>query len=260
MSALAVSGLGIAVGETWLLRDVDISVSPGELVIVLGPNGAGKSTLLHALAGDSTPSEGRVELGGQRVSDMSLAELARDRAVVTPPKPVAFDYSVRDIVGLGWQGGPSGDAREREEALSRIMVTVEIEHLADRVYRTLSSGEKQRVQFARALLQVHRPEGTADVRYLLLDEPTANLDVRHAIALLDSLRTLSEQRVGILAIVHDLDLGARFADRIVLLAGGRVVASGTPETVMTAERLTRVYGTPVHVEHNETLGRLTVLT
>ena len=247
-------------GDATLVEGVDVDVVPGELTVVLGPNGAGKSTLLSALAGDRTPDGGVVRLAGTPLERISLQRQAELRAVIGPPTPLAFDFTTADVVAMGWVQGERYGPGGRDDALEQVLTRCKLASLRDRVYVTLSSGERQRVQFARGLLQIWRPASDDTPRWLLLDEPTSNLDIAHAIGLLDILREAARSGVGVLAIVHDLNLGVRYADRIALLACGRLVAAGTPETVMTPDRLSRVYGTPVFVEHNPSLGRLTVLT
>jgi len=144
-------------------------------------------------------------------------------------------------------------------ALDAVLEACELGALAQRAFHSLSSGEQQRAQFARGWLQLWRPPEDRAPRWLLLDEPNANLDVAHGLALLEDLRSLAGHGLGVLAVLHDLDLAVRYADRIVLLDGGEVVACGTPESVMTADRLSAVYGTPVHVEQHAALERLVVI-
>ena len=257
---LSADNVTVRAGDATLLDGIDVDVVPGELTVVLGPNGAGKSTLVSALAGDRRPDAGVVRLAETPLEHIPLQRQAELRAVIGPPVALAFDFTTTDVVAMGWVHGERFGARAREEAVEDVLARCELAPLRDRVYMTLSSGERQRVQFARGLLQIWRLPGDSTPRWLLLDEPTSNLDIAHALGLLDALKEEARCGVGVLAIVHDLDLGVRYADRIVLLAGGRVVAAGAPESVMTRERLTEVYGTPVLVEHNPTLGRLTVLT
>jgi len=257
---LAAEALTVRKGGRELLADVTLSVAPGELLVVLGPNGAGKSTLLNTLAGDQPPTAGAIHLGETALEDLSLEQLATLRAVVSAPPVLAFDFTVRDVVAMGWVHDERFGAGIAEAALDETLATCGLTGLAGRVFMTLSAGERQRVQFARGLLQLWRPPGDPSPRWLLLDEPTANLDVAFAIALLEALRALTRQGIGALAVVHDLDLGVRFADRVLLLAQGRTEAIGPPEAVMTTQRLTRVYGTPVHVEHHPRLDRLVVLS
>ena len=257
--SLAVHGVSVRRGSRALLASVSVAVEPGELVVVVGPNGAGKSTLLSVLAGDLRPDEGAVTIGGSSLHGLSLAERARLRAVVGPPPALAFDYTVSDVVAMGWLHGERFGHAAPGQALDAVLEACELRSLAGRAFHSLSSGEQQRAQFARGWLQLWRPPEERTPRWLLLDEPNANLDVAHGLALLEDLRRLAGKGLGVLAVLHDLDLAARYADRIVLLDGGRVVAAGPPESVMTADRLSAVYGTPVHVEHHAALERLVVI-
>jgi len=257
--SLAADGVSVRRGPATLLASVSVAVEPGELVVVVGPNGAGKSTLLSLLAGDLRPDEGAVTLGGHPLRGLSLAERARRRAVVGPPPALAFDYTVSDVVAMGWLHGERYGHVAPVQALDAVLEACELVPLAGRAFHSLSSGEQQRAQFARGWLQLWRPSEDRTPRWLLLDEPNANLDVAHGLALLEDLRGLAGHGLGVLAVLHDLDLAARYADRIVLLDGGQVVAAGAPESVMTADRLSAVYGTPVHVEHHSALGRLVVI-
>jgi iron complex transport system ATP-binding protein len=242
-----------------ILRGVSLSLDAGELLVVVGPNGAGKSTLLNALAGDSLPTAGEVTLEGQLLGDMPLDVLAARRAVVGTPPRLAFDYTVRDVVALGWLHGERFGPGVFETALTAALEANELGHLARRTYMTLSSGERQRAEYARASLQLWRPVTDATPRWLLLDEPTANLDVAHGVTLLQSLADRARSGDGVLAVLHDLDLAARFADRVALLAGGELVALGAPGDVLTAQRLSAIYGTPIHVEQHSALRRLVVI-
>ncbi len=257
--SLAAHGVSVRRGSATLLAAVSVVIEPGELVVVVGPNGAGKSTLLALLAGDLRPDEGAVFLGEHPLHGLSLAERAALRAVVGPPPALAFDYTVSDVVAMGWVHGERFGHAVPVQALDAVLEACELGALAQRAFHSLSSGEQQRAQFARGWLQLWRPAGDRTPRWLLLDEPNANLDVAHGLALLEELRGLAGHGLGVLAVLHDLDLAARYADRIVLLDGGQVVAAGAPESVMTADRLSAVYRTPVHVEHHAALERLVVI-
>jgi iron complex transport system ATP-binding protein len=246
-------------GGREILHGVTLALHPGELLVVVGPNGAGKSTLLAALAGDSDVSGGEVCLDGRPLHDFTLDELAARRAVVGTPPRLAFDYTVRDVVAMGWLHGDSLGAGALEGALDAVLAANELADLARRTYMTLSSGERQRAEYARASLQLWQAGQGREPRWLLLDEPTANLDVAHGITMLESFAARARQGDGVLAVLHDLDLAARFADRVALLTGGELVALGTPEQVLTAERLSAVYRTPIHVEEHAKLERLVVI-
>lgn len=258
---LAGKGVGINASGRWLIQDIDIDVSPGELLVVVGPNGAGKTTLLGALAGDRSVDQGLVSLADENINDLSLGNLAGQRAVVSQPVSLAFDYTVEDVVSMGWRQTERYGEQARANALEDVLKECELVTLMDQVYMTLSSGEKQRVSYARGLLQVWRPQGdNTDARWMLLDEPTANLDIAYSVEMLESLKRYAASGLGVMAILHDLNLAARFADRVLLLDSGKTVAIGTAEEVMTSDRLSEVYRTQVLVEHNTKLNRLVVLT
>jgi iron complex transport system ATP-binding protein len=257
--SLEAINISVRRGGREILHDVSLGLHPGELLVVVGPNGAGKSTLLAALAGDSDVSAGEVCLDGRPLDSYSLDELAGRRAVVGAPPRLAFDYTVRDVVAMGWLHGESLGPGALEMALDVVLDANELTELARRTYMTLSSGERQRAEYARASLQLWQEEGRREPRWLLLDEPTANLDVAHGITMLESFASRARQGDGVLAVLHDLDLAARFADRVALLTDGELVALGTPEQVLTAQRLSAVYRTPIHVEEHAQLERLVVI-
>jgi iron complex transport system ATP-binding protein len=257
--SLCADSVAVRRGSSVLLEDVSVAVRAGELLVVVGPNGAGKSTLLRLLAGDMAPDAGEVTLAGESLAAIDLERRAALRAVVGPPPRMAFDYTVADVVAMGWLHGDRYGRAVRERALATVLRDCDLEGLGERVFMSLSSGEQQRAQFARGRLQLWRDEADIAARWLLLDEPNANLDVAHGLALLEDLKALAAGGVGVLAVLHDLDLAARFADRILLLERGRIAAAGRPGDVMTPAILSRVYGTPIHVEHHAALGRLVVI-
>jgi len=247
-------------GERCLLAGVDLELSAGEILAVVGPNGAGKSTLLGALAGDLRVDAGRVELDGQPLAEMCLAARAQRRAVVGPPPQLAFDFSVQDVVGMGWLHGERYGPSIRAHALEEVLRRCELDDMRERVFMSLSSGERQRAQFAAGWLQLWPVSDVSGSRCLLLDEPTANLDVAHALRMLTLLREIAMSGLAVMVVLHVLDLAARFADRVLLLEAGRVVSLGAPESVMNGPSLSRVYGTPIHVEHLPALDRLVVVS
>ncbi len=258
--SLAAHSISVARGGRSILRDVSLDLHPGELLVVVGPNGAGKSTLLAALAGDIGVDRGELTLEGRSLSAIGLDELAERRAVVGTPPRLAFDYTVRDVVAMGWLHGDRYGVQRFGEALNAVLEANELSDLARRTYMTLSSGERQRAEYARACLQLWRADDRpSNARWLLLDEPTANLDVAHGVTMLESFAARARAGDGVLAVLHDLDLAARFADRVALLAGGELIALGAPEDVLQADRLSAVYRTPIHVEQHEALRRLVVI-
>ncbi len=225
------------------LEDVSCRVGPGELLAVVGPNGSGKTTLVRALLGLVPVTGGRALVDGRPVQAWRRAELARVVGVVAQREDVAFPLRVREAVMMGRYArlGPlapegAADRRAVAEALERCDAT----ELADRAVDTLSGGEWQRVRVARALAQ--------EPHALVLDEPTASLDVRHEMEVFELVRQLVADGLGGLVITHHLNLAARFADRMLLLERGRVAAEGTPTEVLAEDRIGRVFGWPVAVQ------------
>ncbi|BDG70421.1 hemin import ATP-binding protein HmuV [Roseomonas fluvialis] len=237
---IAAEGIGIRAGRHALLEDVSLALVPGEVVAVVGPNGAGKSTLLRVVAGELTPHVGRVSCEGRPLSAWTPLALARRRAVVTQHVALAFPMTVAEVVGLGrlpWRG--TAEAPRDAAAVLAALAAAGVGHLAGRTYPTLSGGERQRVQCARALAQL---DVAARPAALLLDEPTASLDVKHSAALLALLRRLARDRFAILVVLHDLNEVAFVADQVAVLDAGRLVAFGPTGAVLQPALLERVYG------------------
>lgn len=226
-----------------LLDAVSVSAAAGEVVAVLGENGAGKSTLLAALCGDIVPSSGTVALNGRSLRDWSPRERARMRALLPQEQHVAFGYSALEIVLLGRYPHCDGAPGRADFDIARAaLARVDASHLSGRSVTTLSGGERARVQLARVLAQLM--DATAgQPRFLLLDEPTASLDLAHQHLVLALARTFAEeQRVGVIAVLHDFNLALQYSDRVLCLKQGRVLASGAPQTVLTEDLLAEAFG------------------
>ena len=246
---LRASGVGFAYGEHTILDDLDLELAPGRLLVVIGPNGAGKTTLLRLLTGVLPPARGEIELGGAPLAGLARREVARRLAVVPQELAVPFPFRVREMVAMGRAPhlGAMGREGERDRELTAAALReLGLDAFAERLYPTLSGGEKQRVLIARALAQ------TAPV--LLLDEPTAHMDLGHRVHCFEWLLGWIEARAaerGALLITHDLVLGARFAHELLLIDAGRVVARGAPADVLTEERIAAVYGVEARVTRDE---------
>lgn len=227
-----------------LLDGVNLTVNPGEVLVVVGANGAGKSTLLRCLAGELTPTRGEVRLNGQSLVQWPLRELARRRAVLPQSSPLNFPFTVLEVALMGRipHGGP---ATRDVPAAMEALTLAEVAHLAGRRYTTLSGGERQRVQLARILTQLWEP--AREPRYLLLDEPTASLDLAHQHTTLALARHWSTRGTGVLVILHDLNLAAQYADRVAVLQHGRLLAVDHPRAVLEPVLIEQAFGLPVQV-------------
>lgn len=240
---LQIRALRAGYGDRLVLHGVDLDVPAGQLTALLGPNGAGKSTLLRAVSGVIAPRRGQVIWAGQDVAALSTRARARLLAVVPQRLTLPGGFTVWQAVMMGrtpylnFLGQPGPHDRQ---AVQSALEQVGAADLADRPVEALSGGEQQRVLLARALAQ--------ETPLLLLDEPTTHLDLYHQMHLLTLLQGIRAERgLTVLLVLHDLNLAARFADRIALLQHGRVLAAGEPTAVLTAERLSALYGWPLEV-------------
>lgn len=231
-------------GSRHVLESISLTVSPGRLLVLVGPNGAGKSSLLAVLAGILAPDHGDVRLDGISLARWSPRALARRRAMLSQKIHLPFDFRVREVVMLGRSPherniGGRHDRRLADAALRMAQAW----HLRDRSWLQLSGGEQQRVQLARVLAQVSDNDGSPV--WLLLDEPEAGLDMAHQHRILALARQRARDGMGVIAVVHDLNLAATYADDVALLAEGRLLRHGPPGDVLDPDRLTAVYGMPL---------------
>lgn len=247
MSSLLVEGLAWAAPghdrePRWLLRDIGLQVAAGEFVGLIGPNGSGKTSLLRCAYRASEPAAGRVLLDEEDLWQRSARWCARRIAVVLQEFPQAFGLTAADVVAMGrtpHKGLFEGDSQDDAARVSDALQRVGLQACATRDFASLSGGEKQRVLLARALVQ--------QPGLLVLDEPTNHLDPRYQLELLGHLRSLD---LSVLASFHDLNLAAAFCDRLYVIAEGRMVASGTPEQVLTPELLLQVFGVRALVDRH----------
>jgi iron complex transport system ATP-binding protein len=238
---LVARGVTVTVAGKSLLHGVDLSLAPGRVVGVVGPNGAGKSTLLKAMTGERAMAAGEVELDGRPLKQWAIGDLARRRAVLAQSTEVVFPFLVSEIVSLAMR--PNLTAAEQHQFAQRALAAVDMSSMADRIYGTLSGGEKQRVQLARVLAQVW----TRGCTYLMLDEPTNSLDLSHQLLILRVAREHAENGGGVLMILHDLNLASMAADEIVALKDGHRIAAGAPKDIMTDHLIAALYGVEARV-------------
>ncbi|MFF4897200.1 heme ABC transporter ATP-binding protein [Streptomyces sp. NPDC001068] len=243
-------GVRVRFGSRTVLAGVGLVARAGEVVALVGPNGAGKSTLLAALAADVPAGEGLVRVFGRPVAEWSAAELALRRAVLPQAAVLSFPFTVEDVVRMG--RAPHADAAPAEDAraVAGAMAVTEVAGFAGRPYSALSGGERARVALARVLAQ-HSP-------LLLLDEPTAALDLRHQELVLRLCRERARAGDAVVVVLHDLALAAAYAHRVVILRAGRIVADGPPADVFEDRLLSEVYGHPVEVFPHPRTGAVVV--
>ena len=233
--------VSVAIGGKPIIAHVDFTARPGEVAAIVGPNGSGKTTFLKALSGELAYTGG-IALNGRDLSAMKPVEAATQRAVLPQAMTLSFPFTVREIVRLGLTGGRSGvlpgeDARLPERALAR----VDLEGFAGRFYQELSGGEQQRVQLARVLCQVWAPVLDGRPRYLFLDEPVSSLDIKHQLIIMNIARDFARRGGGVVAILHDLNLTAMYADRIFVMHRGRLAADGSPQEVLSDDLIEKVF-------------------
>jgi len=238
-----------------IVDQADLSLQAGELTAVLGPNGAGKSTLLKILSGEITCKKGDIRYNGVPIRDYSSKALAGVRAVMPQHSTLSFPYKAMEVVelGLGCQ-----KVCAPEKLLKEVMMETHTWDLRDQQYGMLSGGEKQRVQLARVLIQIW--EMRPYPRYLLLDEPTSSMDIAQQHHVLQIVSRLKKRNIGVLAIVHDLNLAAAYADQVVLLKDGMIRHQGATETVLTSENLEETFEHPVKVTKDPDTDQLVIIS
>lgn len=247
---LEINNLGVSYGTKEILKDLNLSVNRGELLGIIGPNGAGKTTLFRAVSGLLKPTGGSVIVGDRSIEKMSRKELAQNIAVVPQSSFIPPLFTIEETIALGrfakrklFDSG-IGD----HDAVAQIKKEVGISHLSGRFCSGLSGGERQEVVLARALIQ--------DTPIILLDEPTSALDIRHQLKLMTLLRSLMIQRdLTAVMIIHDLNLAARFCDRIAVIHEGTIHSIGTPKEVLTENTLAQVWGVSSHICAMNCLGK-----
>ena len=235
--------VGYRIAQKWIVRDINLKVEAGEFWVFAGPNGAGKSTLLRLISGELSPQKGKIRLFGHDIDAYSPQELAPSRAYLQQKRDVNFPFRALEIVLLGRYPHLDGakETPEDWEIARKSMKQVEADAFTERLYPTLSGGEASRVDLARILAQ--------EPRLFLLDEPTNHLDPRHQVQILDLCRSIVQSGKSVIAAIHDLNLAAMYADKVLMLRDGNAVAVGTPETVFTPRQLESVYDLPFETLH-----------
>jgi len=249
--SLILKNISYKAGDVNILNDVSLSVEKGEIVSLVGPNGAGKSTLLNILTGDINPDSGEVFYENFNLNELNILDRSFYRSVMSQSQQIVFDFSVKEIIEMGWLDKGNAQFSEHfDQAVLDISSVCQLDNLLERKFNRLSGGEQRRVHFARTLLQLWRPSDSMDPAYMLLDEPTANLDLYFEIKLMEIIKKKAVNNVGVFLILHDLNLAAKFSDKIALINKGKIVSYGTPKEVLKPNILEEIYNLKMDVDAN----------
>ncbi|ARO14988.1 iron complex transport system ATP-binding protein [Ketogulonicigenium robustum] len=253
--SLIATNVRVRLGRKQILDGVDFAAEGGQVTAIVGPNGSGKTTLLKALTGEEGNGAG-ITLNGRAVDTLKAWQVAAMRAVMPQASSLAFPFTAIEVVRLGLQAGVhAADRTLPRRALDRVGLGSK----AEQHYQQMSGGEQARVHLARALCQVWEPTAHGQPSWLFLDEPVSALDIGHQLQVMEITRQFAQAGGGVVAVMHDLNLTALYADRVVLMRDGCILASGPVETVMTSENLSAAYGCALRVNHAPTTGHTFLL-
>ena len=227
-----------------VLKDISLEVKSGEILALVGPNGAGKSSLLNIMSGNNKPNAGTVKYNGVPLDKITISERATLRSVMGQNAPIVYDYTVSDVIEMGWIQSNLFRSSETKfyDEMKDVTTECKLTTLLQRKFNTLSGGEQRRVHFARSLLQLRNEYNTNSQKYLFLDEPTANMDIYWELQIMNSARKLANKGTGVFLIIHDLNLAMKFADKIALLAKGKIEKITRPQNFFDKDLFTLVYG------------------
>ncbi|OAP43303.1 iron ABC transporter [Sinorhizobium glycinis] len=238
------SDISVRLAGRPVLHGVSFEAAPGRMTAIVGPNGSGKTTTLKAISGELHISLGKVTINGHDIGRLKPWELALKRGVLPQSTVISFPFTVREIVDLGLS---TGGADITDRIVDDALEAVDLAGFSGRFYQELSGGEQQRVQLARVLCQIAAPVSDGEPRYLLLDEPVSSLDIRHQLTIMRLARQFCEGGGGVIAVMHDLNLTAMFADQMVMMKAGRIRALGAPKDVLTDGTMEAVFGCRMQV-------------
>lgn len=249
--------VSVSLSGRQVVTNLSFEARPGELTAIIGPNGSGKTTTLRALSGERDYA-GKIEFSGRDLKSMSPAEMALARGVLQQSVSLGFPFKVREILEMGIIAGDVHSRAEAERIMRAALDAVDLAGFENRVATALSGGEQARMHMARVLCQISSPVREGRARWLYLDEPVASLDVKHQLAIMTLARSFTRAGGGVIAVMHDLNLTAMFADRVVMMREGRAHAAGAPAEVFTESNLAEVYGCALAVERDPAGGMVRV--
>lgn len=256
---ISVENISVSLSGRSVINGLSFEAMPGKLTAIIGPNGSGKTTTMKAMSGERA-YDGTIRFNGRDLRALRPKELALSRAVLAQTISLGFPFLVREVLEMGIVAGDTHDAAEAERVMARALDAVDLRGFESRVATRLSGGEQARMHMARVLCQI--ADTTCDGRpnWLFLDEPVASLDIKHQLAIMRLARDFATRGGGVVAVMHDLNLTAMFADHVVMLKGGRLHAAGPPSEVFTESVLEAVYGCRLSVRREEKTGLIRVLT
>jgi iron complex transport system ATP-binding protein len=254
-----VKNLSVALSGRPVVNELSFQAMPGKLTAIIGPNGSGKTTTMKAISGERK-FDGKIRFNGQDLRSLSAKQLALSRAVLAQTISLGFPFLVREVLEMGIVAGDTHDAAEAARVMDKALDAVDLKGFESRVATHLSGGEQARLHMARVLCQIPDAVRNGQPHWLFLDEPVASLDIKHQLAIMRLARDFVARGGGVIAVMHDLNLTAMFADHVVMLRGGRLHAAGAPDEVFTESALEAVYGCRLSVSREPETGLIRVLT
>ena len=250
MSIIA-KNISYIINKNIILDNITIEIKNGEILTILGPNGAGKSTLINLLAGDNKITLGCIKYDKINIEEIKIKKRASIRSIMSSSSNIIFDYLVRDIIEMGWIDSAKKEASLFSKSLYKISKECNIYSLLYRKFNSLSSGEKRRVHLARTLLQLYNNKSKK--KYLMLDEPTENLDLFYEKKIMHLIRKKADNGYAVVMVLHNINLAYQFSDKILLLKNGKKIHYGCTEEVLTETNLKKVYNIPISIKNKNIL-------
>ena len=249
--SIKAKNLSFAYSDKTILSDISLEVISGEILTVVGPNGSGKSTFLKLLSGDLQPTQGNIFYHEEALQEISIMNQAKMRSVMTQSTQIIYDYTVREIIEMGWiNQGFTTSLRDFNSALTEVSKKCDVDGLLDMKFNYLSGGEKKRVHFARTLLQIWSKDHDMKKKYILLDEPSSNLDLYRELQLIKVLQNEAKLGLGVLLIIHNLNLAMKYSNKIAVLNNGKIAYYGDNKGLIGNDLLSTVFNIPISVDKN----------
>ena len=234
-----------------ILRNINLEIIPGEILTIIGPNGAGKSSLIKIVSGDINPSEGEVQYGNTPLSQISLEKRSFLRSVLSQSQNINFDFSVREIIEMGWINTKTSISNDNYmKLLSEVSEECFIENILNNKFKNLSGGEQKRVHLARTFFQLQNLHKFENNKYLILDEPLTNLDIFFEIKIMELIKKKAMDGLGVLVILHDLNITQKFSDKVAILKEGELKFYGNTQSVLNSKNLSNVYGLDMKINQD----------